>query len=59
MKGHMMIRPDDDYPEQVQCKPYENFFQGFWNPSLTVIQNAKSHSEIRFDVVWLLYNIFA
>ena len=25
----------------------------------TVIQNAKSHSEIRFDVVWLLYNIFA
>ena len=34
MKGHMMIRPDDDYPEQVQCKPYENFFQGFWNPSL-------------------------
>ena len=27
--------------------------------SSTVIQNAKSHSEIRFDVVWLLYIIFA
>ena len=24
-----MIRPDDDYPEQVQCKPYENFFKAF------------------------------
>ena len=34
MKGHMMIRPDDDYPEQVQCKHCENFLQGFWNPSL-------------------------
>ena len=29
------------------------------NGQCTVIQNAKSHSEICFDVVWLLYNIFA
>ena len=26
---------------------------------LTVLQNAKSHSEIHFDVVWLQYDIFA
>ena len=25
----------------------------------TVIQNAKSHSEILFDVIWLCYDIFA
>ena len=27
--------------------------------SPTVIQDAKSHSEIHFDVIWLQYDIFA